>query len=302
MPIDANSIRKPFRKMRKLLKNFPDPPAAEDVHKLRTHTRRLEAIIGGFRLNDETAGKDTLKSLKPIRKAAGEVRDMDVLTDLAASLDPKDDADCRLKLMQHLACRRTKVATKLVKKVNALEKRLRAELKQCVAESGIMGTKTGSATGKEIRKTRERAASSMASSLQVEQDLRDWPRLDDENIHPFRIKVKELRYVLQFAQDSDSKLTRALGAVKDQIGLWHDWNELAAIAEQVLDHGAECRITSQIVTRTKHELEKSLDTANALRSQYLPSKAGSGSKKSEKKSAVSAIHPEIIQATSRLAS
>src|SRR4051794_11061283 len=119
MALDVNSIGKSFKKLRKLLKNFPNPPAAEDVHDIRTHTRRIEAIVGAFQLDGKKAGKSLIKHLKPIRKAAGDVRDMDVLTDLAASIEPNGDSDCRLKLIQHLSGRRTKAATKLVKQVKA---------------------------------------------------------------------------------------------------------------------------------------------------------------------------------------
>ena len=304
MPLDAKLVKKPFSKMRKLLKGFPDPPASEDVHDVRTYTRRVEATIGALQLRDKKTGKDLVKNLKPIRRAAGRVRDIDVLTDLAASLDPNGDRDCRLKLMQYLARHRTKSAAKLVKKVSALEKQLRAELKQCAtaAGSGIDGTKTSSATEKDKRKSREKAARSITSTLQIEQELRDWPRLNKSNIHPFRIKVKELRYVLQLGQESDSPLTDVLGEVKDQIGLWHDWNEMAGLASQVLDHGARCALTAQIRARTKKELEKALHDANALRAQYLPGKADSASRKSGKKEVASEIPPKVIEAISRLAS
>jgi CHAD domain-containing protein len=293
MALDPKSVNKPFRKLRKLLKNFPDPPDPGDVHDLRTHTRRIDAMTGAFQLVTKKAGKELVKNLKPIRKAAGDVRDMDVLTDIAASLDPNGNGDCRLKLMQYLAERRTRSATKLVKKVKINQKRLRADLKECAtnAERGIVSAKSKGAKQKDNRKSRRKPASSMAASLQIEQELREWPRLSQKNIHPFRIQVKELRYVLQLAEDSDSKLIDALGEVKDQIGLWHDWNELATIAGQVLDHGAACSITAQIQTRAKHELERAFARANAFRAQYLPSEGSFASKKSRKKVAASEIHP-----------
>ena len=303
MALDPKSVNKPLRELRKLLKNFPDPPDPGDVHDLRTHTRRIEAMTGAFQL-PKKVGKELVKNLKPIRKAAGDVRDMDVLTDIAASLDPNGNGDCRLKLMQYLAERRTRSATKLVKKVKINQKRLRADLKECAtnAERGIDSAKSKGAKQKDNRKSRRKPASSMAASLQIKQELREWPRLSQKNIHPFRIQVKELRYVLQLAEDSDSKLIDALGEVKDQIGLWHDWNELATIAGHVLDHGAACSITAQIQTRAKHELERALNNANNFRAQYLRSEGTFASKKSRKKGAASEIHPEVIEATSRLAS
>jgi CHAD domain-containing protein len=301
MALDAKSVHKPFKRLGKLLRDFPDPPASDDVHDVRTHTRRIEAVIGAFQLDSKKAGSDLVKTLKPIRKVAGDVRDMDVLTGFAASLDPGSDGDCRLQLMHHLARRRTKAAHKLAKKVNANEKQARANLKQSrkLAESGLDTATSKHPKEKDKRRTREKAAHSMASSLQIEQELRDWPKLNESNMHPFRLKVKELRYVLQLGEDSDSKLIDALGEVKDQIGLWHDWNDLAGIAGKVLDHGAKCSIIAQIRAHTKQEFAKALNTSNALRSQYLPNDAARGGRK---KGAVSELHPAVVRATSRLAS
>ena len=104
--------------------------------------------------------------------------------------------------------------------------------------------------------------------------------------------------MLELGENSDSRLVDSLGEVKDQIGLWHDWNELTGIAADVLDHGANCEISNQIRARTKRELQKALSSANALRTQYLQTDSISGRKK---KGAVREIHPAVARATSRLA-
>lgn len=300
MALDAKAVHKPFRKLGRLLKKFPDPPAPEDVHDVRTDTRRIEAMVDAFQLDHKKSGSPLLKSLTPIRKAAGDVRDMDVLTDFAASLQPDGDGQCRLQLMEHLAGRRTKAAAKLAKKVDANGKQARDSLKQCgkFAESGLDAAGLRNAKPKDKQKSREKSASSMVSSLAFEQELRAWPKLTEKNIHPFRLKVKEWRYLLQLGQDSDSKLIDVLGKVKDQIGLWHDWNELAGIAAKTLNHGARCPITAQIRARTRDELQKALQLANTFRAQYLPSEERRG----KKKTVVAEIHPAVARATSRLAS
>jgi hypothetical protein len=45
MALDFNSVERPFRKLRKSLKGFSESPMPEDVHALRTKTRRVEAIV-----------------------------------------------------------------------------------------------------------------------------------------------------------------------------------------------------------------------------------------------------------------
>ena len=163
MALSPKSVHKPFRKLEKLLKKFPDPPSPEDVHDVRTQTRRIEAIVGAFQIDKKKSGKDLVKSLKPIRKAAGDVRDMDVLTDFVASLDPKGDGDCRVELIEHLANQRTKGARKLLKKVDANAKQTRAELKQCskIADSGLDASKVRNAKAKDKQENRRKAADSM---------------------------------------------------------------------------------------------------------------------------------------------
>jgi CHAD domain-containing protein len=301
MALDLKSVQKPFRKLGKLLKKLPDPPAPEDVHDVRTQTRRIEAVVCAFELNDRKTGNNLVKSLKPIRQAAGVVRDSDVLTDLAASLDPSGDGDCRLQLIEHLAARRKRGAAKMYKRMSAIEKTARSLLKACrkLAEDGLDEAPSGNAQGKRIQERRQKSARSMAISLEIEQELRDWPKITSKNIHPFRLKVKELRNVLQLGQNSDSKFVAELGNVKDEIGLWHDWNELVAISSKVLDHGAGCPIAAQIRSRTRGQLKKALESANALRARYLRSASGRGPRR---KGIVTEIHPALVKATSRLAS
>lgn len=301
MALDSKTVQKPFRRLRKILKKFPDPPGPEDVHDVRTHTRKIEALVGALQLDDRKSGSNLVKSLKPIRKAAGDVRDMDVLTDFAASLNPGSDGDCRLRLMEHLAVRRTKAAAKLSKKVNANAHEARDLLKRSGnrANDGLDASDARNSNQRDKQKSREKSADTMASALQIEQELRDWPKLTEKNIHPFRLKVKELRYVLQAGENADSKLVDTLRDVKDRIGLWHDWNELSTIASKVLDHGSKCPIRAQIRERTKQGLEKALQAANALRTQYLQTDSG---RRQGRKRPVAELHPAAIKATSRLAS
>ena len=40
-------------------------------------------------------------------------------------------------------------------------------------------------------------------------ELSNWPRLNEDNLHSFRLKVKELRSVLQLLADGDMKIMAA---------------------------------------------------------------------------------------------
>jgi CHAD domain-containing protein len=55
--------------------------------------------------------------------------------------------------------------------------------------------------------------------------------LNRTNLHAYRLKIKERRYVLEMADDpGNQEFIDKLGEVKDAIGEWHDWEELIAIA------------------------------------------------------------------------
>src|SRR5262249_26041871 len=112
-------------------------------------------------------------------------------------------------------------------------------------------------------------------------------------IHPFRLKVKELRYVLQLGEGRDSKLIYALGEVQDQVGLWHDWNQLSGIAAEVLNHGRTCEISAQIHTRTRQEFLKALVSANRLRAGHLSDETSRGT---HKKGAIREMRPDMVKA------
>jgi CHAD domain-containing protein len=114
------------------------------------------------------------------------------------------------------------------------------------------------------------APAAMAEALRLSSELSDPPRLDRRNMHPYRLKVKQLRYVLQMAQNSDhAKFVDKLGEVKDAIGEWHDWEELIGIAREALDHGAGCKLVRELKKISEEKYQHALKLANELRAEYL---------------------------------
>jgi CHAD domain-containing protein len=100
-------------------------------------------------------------------------------------------------------------------------------------------------------------------------ELSNWPALTAENLHDFRIKVKELRYVLQLAEDTSPKFVKALDTVKSCIGDWHDWLEMDRIAHEVLDPRKDSQALKKISEIEMQKLERALKIAQSLRARYL---------------------------------
>src|SRR5262249_7589657 len=110
-----------------------------------------------------------------------------------------------------------------------------------------------------------------ATALQLSSELRSWPALNRSNLHPFRLKVKELRYVLQLSGQDDAFI-ETLGEVKDAIGEWHDWRELAGIADKVIDH-AGCVLRKQIHSTVESKFNGAMSRAESMRKKNLGAKS-----------------------------
>lgn len=276
MVLELERAERPLQQMRRLLKKLPADPAPGEVHKLRTRARKIEAVAATLEAADSRRTRRLLKLIKPVRKAAGDVRDMDVLTGDLLHMPhgghEGGNGDALLRLVEHLGTMRRKSAGELVETVNRQRGPARRSLKKYVklVESVGKGKKPAPI---EIARALESAdgSGSLASTLMTE--LRAWPRLNARNIHPFRLKVKELRYVLRLFPGADRGLEDSLGKVKDEIGDWHDWQQLAGIAREVLDARKDRGLLMQIEATAKEKLTQALAGANALRRRYLQREA-----------------------------
>jgi hypothetical protein len=82
-------------------------------------------------------------------------------------------------------------------------------------------------------------------------------------------------YVLQLAENPDNDFVDALDEVKDDIGEWHDWQELLGIGRNVLPHRG-CKLLSEIQSTAQKKLELAIDAANRVRQQKLGLKLSKG--------------------------
>ena len=66
-----------FDRIRRHINQLATEPKSSDVHRFRTNSRRLEALVGEF--SPESRSKQKLiKQLSILRKKAGKLRDFDV--------------------------------------------------------------------------------------------------------------------------------------------------------------------------------------------------------------------------------
>ncbi len=266
--MELERAEKPLRQMRSLLKRIAETPAPEEVHRLRTRARKVEAIAGALKSIDPRATKRLLKAIKPIRKAAGAVRDMDVLAGNLLAMPRQQLGDSLVKLEEHLGATRKASAGKLMSVIDEQRRKARQRLKSYAQEieSAASGKKP---VKRDVAQAMDSTTGSDSHADRLAGELTRWPALTHDNLHAFRLKVKELRYVLQTFPQASKEFIDALGKVKDQIGGWHDWEQLLGIARQVLDPQVDRELLQHIEGTSRQKFMQALAGANTLRQRYL---------------------------------
>jgi CHAD domain-containing protein len=252
MALDRSRLLKPVERLQTLLKKLDREPAPGRVHDLRTNVRRFEAIFKALSLDQHGIHASTLKDLGRLHKRAGKVRDMDVLIRYGSTVHPKGEEESAVQLLEHLGNQRRKHARKLYAEARRLGGPLRKDLKR----SGSVLAKL----------TLGPAADATSTAGPLQGELAAPGRLGKANLHAFRLKVKELRNVLDMEETSSrSRLAGALARVKDAIGEWHDWETLAAIAEKVLDRSDARSLIAELKRIARNKYREAMLLAEALR-------------------------------------
>jgi CHAD domain-containing protein len=237
--------------------------------------------------------KRLLRDLGDVRSRAGRVRDMDVLTAHALTVKQPGEQDCLVQLIEYLGAERRQYARKLRSEIQEtgpqLRRRLDRNLKR--VEKALKKAEDNPADSDAIPVT-------LAKAIKLSSELNKPPRLARSTLHAYRLKVKELRNVLQLSDHTaDQEFLRKLAEVKDGIGEWHDWEELKTIATRQLAHGSSCKLIKHLKKTADSKYKLALALANQLRSDYLrPRKLGHGTNTKGAE-----VSPAIVEATSAIA-
>lgn len=289
MALNLDQVEKPFSKLGKLLKKMPKQPSPEQVHDIRTRTRRVEAALHAVSLDRQRKGRRAIQAVTPVRKRAGKVRDMDVLIGFASTLSADRDHQCHVQLLEHLGHKRFQGARKLHQEVVQQRRVATQWLKRCAS---VIERNFTSENGR-----KQWSADATAAALEFSGELASWPKLNAKNLHPFRLKLKELRNVLQLS-GQDSELVEMLDEAKDKIGAWHDWTELSIIAEDVLQHSGRCDVQEQIRAGARERFENAMMLANRLREKYFEQP---GRKQSKRGARSLQVKEPVLKASASLA-
>ncbi len=272
MPDSPEQLREPFRKLRESLKHIEKNPPPEEVHKLRIQARRIESIASALRPSGGRKSRRLIKPVKQLRRAAGGVRDMDVLTGNALSLRDRSNGPSLARLLDYLRSARAKNALKLLKAVDRESKMARKSLRE-YSRLIKSAPRPSHGLAHSSSSARPPADPLYAAVGELIAELTAWPAITVRSIHGFRLKVKELRYVMQALPESDKAFVDALGVVKDQIGEWHDWQQLAEVAGQAIPGPQDQALLEEIKKMARKKLRQAKVVSNAMREGWLtPSK------------------------------
>ena len=265
---ELERVRKALRELGKLLVSLPANPPPKEVHKLRTVARRVEAIAAVLPPGDQKKSRRLLKLIEPVRKAAGDVRDMDVLISHLRRMTRYSAGDSLARLVGHLESARNESAAQLRRTLGRRRKAARDKLKQYskLVRSALTPAKSAAPNVGQSTQSQEGVHT---AAINVVRELGDWPPLEAGNIHAFRVKIKELRYILQLNADADPGFVDALGEVQRRIGDWHDWQQLTEIARAILDPRQDDALLNRIAGIAKRKFGQALTSANTLRGRHL---------------------------------
>jgi CHAD domain-containing protein len=198
---------------------------------------------------------------------------MDVFTGCVSTVHAEGEQDCTVTLLQYLGSKRYRRAKKMMQQLGKSGQVLRQRLKRSLSQlDKLLNNPTNV---KNIAPT-----DAMATALQLSSGLKTPARLSKRTLHSYRLKVKELRYVLQMADAAEHHtFIDKLSEVKDAIGEWHDWDELSGIARELLNHGKGCKLLSELKAVRDTKYHRALLLANEMRKTYLPWKVNVGTSK-----------------------
>ena len=254
---------KPLRSLTKVLRRLSQDPSPRAVHKLRVQVRQLEAIATALGGGDKHVLR-SLQTIQSIRKAAGSVRDMDVLADRALSLPGELHPASLTRLMKSLVSTREKDADRLLDAIGKKKKEIRRNLKLL---SELIRPAT--APRNSAAASRQRAGMVSGAPAALVNELSLWPALGEENLHAFRIKLKALSTVAGLFGGAPPELLRSLGKLNKTLGVWHDWRRLRQIAAATLDPKLDRELLAQITRAHRMKLRLALASANAFREEWL---------------------------------
>jgi CHAD domain-containing protein len=217
------------------------------VHHLRSTTRRIEATLELLVLSTDISGidkqsKPLQRSLRKLRRAAGEVRDADVHYDLVAAYNHTPDFK---RLREDLAAVRKKAERKLIQCLEQEQKKVVRRLDNL--EASLSPALDLDLSGAKLINVTQSWFAEATRGLDPHHD---------QDLHTLRKASKTARYLAETGVD-DSKAAATLAsryeAAQKSLGEWHDHFLLLHEAHTNLQQNSETLEQIQQDTERLHQ-------------------------------------------------
>ncbi|MGA8489840.1 MAG: CHAD domain-containing protein [Terriglobales bacterium] len=260
MPIDLKRSRLVFQRLARELTRLAKSPAPESVHKFRTNSRRVEAVLSEVVPQLSRNDKKLLKLLSRLRKKAGRVRDLDVEIASLRSLKIPEGNGHKSEFVAALAQERAKQEQRLAqafshKTTDEVKKRLKRAMGEI-----------------EIPKDTEPLRLTLNKLAKLS---RDHVTLTEKTLHQYRIIGKRARYIAELAEhDAQARqIVDQLKHMQDVIGDWHDWLKLTQKAEALFGGVRDSALVAMLRNVTQAKFRQSVDAVAEARAAFSGKKS-----------------------------
>ncbi len=259
MPIAPNRCRVVFEKLEQDLVKLSSKPRAENVHRFRTGTRRLQILLGELSSRDDRSQKKLLKMLGKIRKRAGKVRDLDVQLAALRSLKIPREPRRKTQMMNHL-----------IELRGRQEKKLRKSVDPDTVDEILTRLKRASRnfhpdTSGDPLAVARRMLGRIDSAAPVTELL----------LHQYRILSKRARYAAEFAPQSEAaqQFIAELKRLQDVLGDWHDWLTLTQTAKENMGEVQESALVAELHNVTGAKFRHAVTVLSQMRDHLVTTNA-----------------------------
>jgi len=267
-----------LEKWRKLLAQCARKPSRRSVHALRSFTLRLQVGLEYF-LSKQAADPAAARAFqhwckdgKKLRKALEPVRNADVYL---ARLDSLRTTGNTSEDEKHLSPR-------CIREIDKLEDRLQRKRKAGIKE--LMDAID--ARGKRLNRFSKELEAALAphtpsnvhstapEALRIFAELTsEFPNLDAGNLHEYRKRLKQARYLVEISATADplaKRLAAAFRRIHYSAGEWHDWQELARKAGRILPgHGEQDGLIPVLKELAAKALHRALGQCRSTEARFL---------------------------------
>ena len=248
------------------LQDVPDGPSEETVHRLRTNTRRSGALLQSL-LADRRKAKSTRELHKDADKLLRQWKK------LHATLTKKDNGAALDPAHVVLASQLQQLDAWLAQEREKRAGQLRREAAKRAPRSAALVPKVLTALEKSTARPSKISRRQVPRALALEdffQTSYAMPALDGKNLHDFRKRTKEARYVAEAggAEPHATAVASALKRIQDAIGSWHDLDALEQEAGEALGNGG-VELGALLSKKARHQLQQALRTSESQRQRLL---------------------------------